>query len=144
MDGIDSLSRDILAELASVGGLPLPSSSSPQAPSPSGRAHASPDSAYTSIPHPQAPPVNPNFSKSGMYTPMEASMFAQAPIQEPSSPSDDFIDPAEVSRELGEMMNLLDNDTIAMWANAPVGFRMEDWGNYFNDFSEITQGVPSS
>ncbi|KAJ7763334.1 fungal-specific transcription factor domain-containing protein [Mycena metata] len=137
---------DILAELASVGGLPL--LSSPPAPSPSGRAHVSLDSAYTSIPHPQAPPVNFDFSNGGLYTslPMEASMFAQALPQEPSLPPHDtlFMDPAEVSRELGDMMNLLDSETIAMWTNAPVGFRMEEWGNYFNDFSEIMQGLPAS
>jgi hypothetical protein len=32
-----------------------------------------------------------------------------------------YTDPAQASRELGDMMNLIDNDTIAMWTNAPMG-----------------------
>jgi hypothetical protein len=73
-----------------------------------------------------------------------------------------YTDPAQASRELGDMMNLIDNDTIAMWTNAPMGLecvvsfcevfsgswrmlmllfgRVDEWGNYFSNFSEITQG----
>ncbi|KAJ7056003.1 fungal-specific transcription factor domain-containing protein [Mycena amicta] len=40
-------------------------------------------------------------------------------------------------------MNMIDQETIAMWANAPVGLEVDDWGNYFNNFSELTQGQGS-
>ncbi|KAJ7032619.1 fungal-specific transcription factor domain-containing protein [Mycena alexandri] len=144
---------DILAELASVGRLPLPNlTTNGQAPSPSGRANVPLDSPYTPIP--QVPPVVSDFNRGDLYTSMsmEASVFTPAPTRAPgktSLASDDLFaamptDPAEVSRQLGEMMNLIDSDTIAMWTNAPVGLRMEEWGSYFNDFSEITQGLPSS
>jgi hypothetical protein len=59
--------------------------------------------------------------------PMEPSAFAPAPGGETWFPFNDphadmDFDPAQASRELGEMMNLIDSDTIAMWTNAPVGF----------------------
>ncbi|KAJ7734069.1 fungal-specific transcription factor domain-containing protein [Mycena metata] len=77
--------------------------------------------------------------------PMEPSAFAPAPAPEAWSPPEDpfammHTDPAQASRELGEMMNLIDSDTIAMWTSAPNGYEVENWGNYFNDFNEITQG----
>ncbi|KAJ7042345.1 fungal-specific transcription factor domain-containing protein [Mycena alexandri] len=77
--------------------------------------------------------------------PMEPSAFAPAPAPETWSPPEDpfammHTDPAQASRELGEMMNLIDSDTIAMWTSAPIGYEVDDWGNYFNDFNEITQG----
>ncbi|KAF7312879.1 Zn(2)-C6 fungal-type domain-containing protein [Mycena kentingensis (nom. inval.)] len=40
----------------------------------------------------------------------------------------------------GDMLNLIDQETIAMWASAPIGLEVDDWGNYFNNFSELTQG----
>ncbi|PFH50026.1 hypothetical protein AMATHDRAFT_75846 [Amanita thiersii Skay4041] len=36
---------------------------------------------------------------------------------------------------------LIDNDTIAMWSNAPTGFELDDWGTYLNSVSELTQGL---
>ncbi|KAJ7758388.1 fungal-specific transcription factor domain-containing protein [Mycena metata] len=77
--------------------------------------------------------------------PMEPSAFAPAPAPETLSPPEDpfamiHADPAQASRELGEMMHLIDRDTIAMWTSAPNGYEVDDWGNYLNDFNEITQG----
>ncbi|KAJ7171366.1 fungal-specific transcription factor domain-containing protein [Mycena filopes] len=77
--------------------------------------------------------------------PMEPSAFAPAPAPETWGPLEDpfAADPSQASRELGEMMNLIDSNTLAMWTTAPMGFdasSVDDWGNYFNDFSEITQG----
>ncbi|KAJ7664066.1 fungal-specific transcription factor domain-containing protein [Mycena rosella] len=77
--------------------------------------------------------------------PMEPSAFAPAPPPDTWFPSEDpyaagLEDPAQASRELEDMMCLIDSDTIAMWTNAPMGIEVNDWGNYFNNFSEITQG----
>ncbi|KAF7309737.1 Zn(2)-C6 fungal-type domain-containing protein [Mycena indigotica] len=36
-------------------------------------------------------------------------------------------------------MNLIDQETINMWASAPIGIEVDDWGNYFSNFSELTQ-----
>ncbi|KAJ7890934.1 fungal-specific transcription factor domain-containing protein [Mycena olivaceomarginata] len=34
----------------------------------------------------------------------------------------------------------LDSDVMAMWANAPTNFEMDDWGAYLNVMSELNQG----
>ncbi|GLB45768.1 putative fungal specific transcription factor [Lyophyllum shimeji] len=39
------------------------------------------------------------------------------------------------------MQALIDNDTVAMWSNAPSGFELDDWGTYLSSVSELTQGV---
>ncbi|KAJ6540005.1 fungal-specific transcription factor domain-containing protein [Mycena vulgaris] len=59
-------------------------------------------------------------------------------------PADDLFagmqsDPGQTSRELDELMSLLDSDTLAMW-NAPISIEADDWGNYLTNFGEITQG----
>ncbi|KAJ7495520.1 fungal-specific transcription factor domain-containing protein [Mycena latifolia] len=80
--------------------------------------------------------------------PMEPSAFAPQPQPDTWLPSEDPFapgmtpDPAQASRELDDMMSLIDSDTIAMWTNAPTGVEVDDWGNYFNNFSEINQGQP--
>ncbi|KAF8179593.1 hypothetical protein K438DRAFT_2021624 [Mycena galopus ATCC 62051] len=81
--------------------------------------------------------------------PMEPSAFAPTPAPETWFPPQDpftevYTDPAQASRELGDMMNLIDSDTIAMWTNAPMGLEVDDWGTYFSNFSEITQGQQMS
>ncbi|KAJ6553299.1 fungal-specific transcription factor domain-containing protein [Mycena capillaripes] len=38
----------------------------------------------------------------------------------------------------------MDNDIMAMWANAPTGFEMDDWGSYFSVMSELNQGLDKS
>ncbi|KAJ3712064.1 fungal-specific transcription factor domain-containing protein [Lentinula raphanica] len=35
----------------------------------------------------------------------------------------------------------LDNDTFAMWSNAPSGFELDDWGTYLTNVSELTQTI---
>ncbi|KAK7466198.1 Gypsy retrotransposon integrase-like protein 1 [Stygiomarasmius scandens] len=35
----------------------------------------------------------------------------------------------------------IDQDTIAMWSNAPTGFELDDWGTYLASVSELTHGV---
>lgn len=96
--------------------------------------------------------------------PMEPSAFALTPPPDTWFPPEDpyvgvNYDLVQASRELDDMMGPIDNDTIAMWTNAPTGFecvldflsaaasliavwafRADDWGNYFSNFSEITQG----
>ncbi|KAJ7712117.1 hypothetical protein B0H14DRAFT_3019542, partial [Mycena olivaceomarginata] len=76
---------------------------------------------------------------------MEPSAFAPTPPPDTWFPPEDpyvgvNYDLPQASRELDDMMGLIDNDTIAMWTNAPTGFEVDDWGNYFSNFSEITQG----
>ncbi|KAJ6620015.1 fungal-specific transcription factor domain-containing protein [Mycena sp. CBHHK59/15] len=34
----------------------------------------------------------------------------------------------------------MDQDTMALWAAAPIGFELADWGSYLNSVNEITQG----
>ncbi|KAJ7749827.1 fungal-specific transcription factor domain-containing protein [Mycena maculata] len=79
--------------------------------------------------------------------PMEPSAFAPNPPPNTWFPPEDpfanmVVNPGQATRELDDMMSLIDSDTIAMWTNAPTGFEVDDWGNYFSNFSEITQGQP--
>lgn len=58
--------------------------------------------------------------------PMEPSAFAPTPAPETWFPPEDpyalfTTDPTQASHELGDMMHLIDSDTIAMWTNAPMG-----------------------
>ncbi|KAF8072284.1 fungal-specific transcription factor domain-containing protein [Lyophyllum atratum] len=39
------------------------------------------------------------------------------------------------------MQALIDNDTVAMWSNAPSGFELDDWGTYLSSVSELTHGM---
>ncbi|KAG2018384.1 nuclear protein [Coprinopsis cinerea AmutBmut pab1-1] len=34
----------------------------------------------------------------------------------------------------------MDNDTMAMWSNAPTGFELDEWGTYLMNVSEMTHG----
>ncbi|KAJ7087974.1 fungal-specific transcription factor domain-containing protein [Mycena belliarum] len=73
---------------------------------------------------------------------MEPSAFAPPPPPDawPVPAADSYaVADAAASRELDDMMSLIDSDTIAMWTNAPMGVEVDDWGNYFSNFSEITQ-----
>ncbi|KAJ7764189.1 fungal-specific transcription factor domain-containing protein [Mycena maculata] len=78
------------------------------------------------------------------FAPMEPSTFAPTPPPNtwfpPENPFENVA--ADPQRELDDMMSLIDNDTIAMWTNVPSGFEVDDWGNYFSNLSEITQGQP--
>jgi len=51
-----------------------------------------------------------------------------------------YPDPAQASRELESMMNLIDSDTMALWTNAPMGLGADDWEAYFSNFDDMTQG----
>ncbi|KAJ6618065.1 fungal-specific transcription factor domain-containing protein [Mycena sp. CBHHK59/15] len=141
---------DILAELASVGQLPLPNHASP---SPSGANHTYTNHDWTnwtegSTRHSTA---TPNFATdaelSALYAassqlgePLDLSTFT------PSATNTWHPSVSQFPRVHApdEMMNLIDSDTIAMWTTAPVGFEANDWGTYFSNFSEITQGQQHS
>ncbi|KAJ7169255.1 fungal-specific transcription factor domain-containing protein [Mycena crocata] len=76
-------------------------------------------------------------------TPMAPDVFVSSPQPSQWFPHEDLrmdADPAQASRELGNMMSAIDSDILAMWTNAPTGFQANDWGTYFTNFSEITQG----
>ncbi|KAJ6592379.1 fungal-specific transcription factor domain-containing protein [Mycena capillaripes] len=80
------------------------------------------------------------------HAPIAPSGFAPTPAPPetwfpPEDPYAQHIpDPTQASRELGDMMHFIDSDMISMWTNAPVGLEVHDWGNYFSNFSELTQG----
>ncbi|KAJ7657154.1 fungal-specific transcription factor domain-containing protein [Mycena polygramma] len=162
---------DILAELASVGQLPLPDvplkgvgaedndTISPTEDAPSIQASRGSRQAFNRTidnlqlralcePTPQPSSfVGALGDDTGSLGPMplEPSAFAPTAAPEPWLASEDpyaQIDPAQASRELGDMMDFIDNDTIAMWSNAPMGLEVDDWGNYFSTFSELTRGQP--
>ncbi|KAJ7135720.1 fungal-specific transcription factor domain-containing protein [Mycena epipterygia] len=76
-------------------------------------------------------------------SPMAPSTFAPAPPPDAWFPPEDTF-PGNNGNGNGDAMDdlarLIDSDTIAMWTNAPTGFQVDDWGAYFSNFSEITQG----
>ncbi|KAJ7926737.1 fungal-specific transcription factor domain-containing protein [Mycena leptocephala] len=147
---------DILAELASIGHLSLPTNGIPTSsqpftlyprydgrlPSVKDASHMSPG-LYQSVGRHQPSFTGGAGGDSGT-SPMEPSPFAPKPTSETWFPPDDpyaemSTDPSQASRELGEMMSLIDSDTISMWTNTPLGVEVDDWGTYLTDFSEITQ-----
>ncbi|KAK7026301.1 Zn(2)-C6 fungal-type domain-containing protein [Favolaschia claudopus] len=163
---------DVLAELASVGQLPLPGvpqNATAQAQRNNSASHLSMDSSinpvYSYRKHesrsPELVPVEPcsSFSKLiGLHgdpvdLDMGPSVFAPAPANmnvtssaasasaehasnNSNSNSNAYMDPAQASRELGDMMDLIDT----MWANAPVGLDVDVWGTYLESFNEMAQG----
>ncbi|KAJ6467063.1 fungal-specific transcription factor domain-containing protein [Mycena vitilis] len=162
---------DILAELASVGQLPLPDAAltcggsednksiGPREDAPGLRPSGGSREAFNRTidnlqlralcePTPQPSSfvgaLGDDTGRLGP-TPLEPSAFAPTTTPEPWLAAEDpyaQIDPAQASRELGDMMDFIDNDTIAMWSNAPMGLEVDDWGTYFSTFSELTQGQP--
>ncbi|KAJ7840105.1 hypothetical protein B0H14DRAFT_3696877 [Mycena olivaceomarginata] len=125
----------ILAELASIGQLPLPTNGTPDA------SHMFPGVYQPDDRHPSAD-ISGAGNNSGTL-PMDPSPFAPTPASETWFPPDDpyadiSTDPAQASRELEEMMSLIDSDTISMWTNTPVGVEVDDLGTYFTKFSETT------
>ncbi|KAJ7495523.1 fungal-specific transcription factor domain-containing protein [Mycena latifolia] len=154
---------DILYELSSVGQLPLSNPATREIPacvqpgsrqtfeypmsSPPFRApyapYASPVAAY----HSSFAGVSAAGGGAPGVAAMEPSAFAPSPPPDTWLGPEEFefrmnTDPAQASRELEEMMRIIDNDTISMWANAPTGVEVDGWGNYLSNFSEIAQGQP--
>ncbi|KAJ7232266.1 hypothetical protein C8J57DRAFT_1533191 [Mycena rebaudengoi] len=128
---IAGLLWDILAELASIGQLPPPTNGTPDA------SHMFPGVYQPDDRHPSA------YTSGAGTSPMDPSPFAPTPASEtwflPDDPYAEMsTDPARESCELGEMMSLIDSDTISMWTNTPIGVEVDDWGTYFTNFSEIT------
>ncbi|KAJ6552571.1 fungal-specific transcription factor domain-containing protein [Mycena vulgaris] len=147
---------DILYELASVGQLPLSN------PTPSGmvgndygeqhrpiESHADPI-----LPEGSSRSLRQTWSLEGVIgigsgdalgiAPIDPNVFTLAPPPEMWYPSENPFtpinaDPEQASNELDELMSLIDSDTLAMW-NAPTGVEVGEWGSYFSNFGEITQG----
>ncbi|KAJ7870934.1 fungal-specific transcription factor domain-containing protein [Mycena olivaceomarginata] len=53
---------------------------------------------------------------------------------------DMYPDPTQASRELEEMMKQLDDTTMAMWVNAPMGLEADIWATYLDNLGDITRG----
>ncbi|KAJ7771013.1 fungal-specific transcription factor domain-containing protein [Mycena maculata] len=43
--------------------------------------------------------------------------------------------------EFSDKVDGLSSDAMAMWANAPTGFEVDDWGTYFSVMNELNQGL---
>lgn len=122
--------------------------------------HRSLSEAQIHTSHAPGPQLS-SFADDGVGTlsdgPMEPSIFFPTPPLYKWLPPDHmYTNP--VGAGLEDMMaNAIDSDTIAMWTNAPRGleyvpppvfcfpssnlthFRVDDWGEYFLNLSEITQ-----
>ncbi|KAJ7051553.1 fungal-specific transcription factor domain-containing protein [Mycena amicta] len=71
------------------------------------------------------------------YAPMPMPIHAH-PSQSQLGAESQSPSQAQFESESGDVpMNLIDPETIAMWANAPVGLQVDEWGNYFNNFSGL-------
>ncbi|KAJ6540579.1 fungal-specific transcription factor domain-containing protein [Mycena capillaripes] len=151
---------DILAELASVGQLPLPNLNGSSPAGADSHIHQPSDVNGNGSPEhdpqfraPYAPVSQPSSFAGGVGgdaetfgpSPTGPSAFTPTPAPETWFPPEDSYapyttDPTQASRELGDMMHLIDSDMIAMWRNAPMGLEVDDWGNYVSNFSELKQG----
>ncbi|KAF8173174.1 fungal-specific transcription factor domain-containing protein [Mycena galopus ATCC 62051] len=128
---------DILAELASVGQLTLPKSL------PKGRESTETDEQRSRRAHSR--PLEGQPSVAGLGEPVEricgTSIFALPPDPNPDQTfADMYTTSVQAIPELEDMLDIIDRETIAMWTNAPRGLQADDWGTYFSNFNEITQG----
>ncbi|KAJ7627737.1 fungal-specific transcription factor domain-containing protein [Mycena polygramma] len=148
---------DILAELASVGHLPPPNIHPPATEDTQPGSQISrvsrkefdrtidepqPRALYEPTPKPSS--VADDYGPSGS-TPMAPSVLTPTYLT-PTYTSETFphpeapygqMDPAQASRELGDMMGSIDNHAIAMWTTAPTGLEVDDWAHYLSSFSDM-------
>ncbi|KAF7335611.1 Zn(2)-C6 fungal-type domain-containing protein [Mycena venus] len=146
---------DILAELASVGQLPLPNPRlSHNAVAGTEDQQSKSDAPIPTLQYPTydlpvqepyAPAVKPSFTGGGngalgpsAFERMEPSAFAATPASDSRTwfPPDMNTNPAQTNYD---QRGVIDSDTIAMWTNAPMGLEIADWGMYLSNFNEITQ-----
>ncbi|KAJ7264506.1 hypothetical protein B0H12DRAFT_229682 [Mycena haematopus] len=71
--------------------------------------------------------------------PFAPTSFAPTPVtvRPENILSDIYPDPTQASRELADMM---DSDAMAMWTSVPMGLSVDDWGTYFSSFSQMAEG----
>ncbi|KAF7358738.1 Zn(2)-C6 fungal-type domain-containing protein [Mycena sanguinolenta] len=156
---------DVLSEVASVGQLPL-LNTLPKIPpnyhgvmnngdehdagSRSDNASSSADNLWSSDLD-----IHPTFSVSYPLsdTPEMAHSDSPAPtsfaplpiaVHPENMPLDIYTDPTQASRELADMITLMDTDpnTMAVWTTVPTGLGVEDWGAYFSSFSHMAERDP--
>ncbi|KAJ6492202.1 fungal-specific transcription factor domain-containing protein [Mycena sanguinolenta] len=145
---------DVLYEVAAMGQLPLPKTTTP-----TNHCDATDDveqhttnlvsddlssagNLWSSDPaiHPASYPL---FTDGVDIPEMHNFMFSAPPppttLPSESTSVDLYPDPTQASRELADMMNLMDADldTMAVWTTVPTGLGVDDWGAYFSSFNQM-------
>ncbi|KAJ7656527.1 fungal-specific transcription factor domain-containing protein [Mycena polygramma] len=124
---------DILAELTSVGQLPLRDAARSCGPSTDSGQHSGIfrketfhglDSAISGPGAPKGP------SPFALVSAPETGDLPQDPLTQM------YPTPTQASHELGGMLDLIDQ----AWTDMPMGLEVDDWGKYLSDFGEITEG----
>ncbi|KAJ7813925.1 fungal-specific transcription factor domain-containing protein [Mycena olivaceomarginata] len=158
---------DVLAELISVGQLPLPNIPAPtksdwdyhqdtmnRSVKPAVSSSDTSSLFFDSFEFPNHPtqfhiPYPTGQSSLPGWVGMEPGIPNSSPFAptafapRPDIPADAYTDPALASRELGTMMTSLGRDTnttTAVWTNAPTGIQVDDWGSYYPIFADMMQG----
>ncbi|KAJ7229523.1 fungal-specific transcription factor domain-containing protein [Mycena haematopus] len=102
----------------------------------------------------QRPPPSPSqsMSMSSWYPTQSAAPFGRPDFAAGAALPDDGTDKAfDIDRLFASdagyagasnrAMAGMSSDVMAMWANAPTSFEVDDWGVYFNVMSELSQGL---
>ncbi|KAF5342022.1 hypothetical protein D9611_002055 [Ephemerocybe angulata] len=103
----------------------------PRNPPPAHLHRAGPDGHYLGMGPPQQQHPHsggPHPYQQGMQPPGPPPTMRYPGQQHPQGP------------RAGNPQNFVDNDTMAMWSNAPTGFELDEWGSYLMNVSELTQG----
>ncbi|KAJ7172925.1 fungal-specific transcription factor domain-containing protein [Mycena crocata] len=148
---------DLLYEIASIGQMPLPNqrTKSPHAPAPAfatvtgnKRLREEDGTGYSS----SAVAHHPSYANDTTeFHTADLSVFNELPQEHLSPASGDKNTPGpglEIgsldfgggNADAGQQSLGMDSDALAVWANAPMGFEMDDWSTYFNAMSELDQG----
>ncbi|KAJ7352000.1 fungal-specific transcription factor domain-containing protein [Mycena albidolilacea] len=136
---------DILSDLAS-GGRPSSQNSLSNSKGPAQTEYPAPDppthGAQSNPSHMPAKPFDGSHRGTFIHGPMDPSIFVPTPAPQPwllpeSTFADMYTNPTEAAHELKDSMDFIDEDTMAMWTNTPMGLQIDDWETFFSNFSEI-------
>ncbi|KAG6836325.1 hypothetical protein H0H93_009118, partial [Arthromyces matolae] len=138
--------RDFMYELAFVGDLHLPDSSSGANALEHGRE---PDETFDRLfesgghPQPDVPIVSWDSSQ---ITPSSSMQMPHDNLGVPAS-GNGAIAQLVAEPDRFDALSLpsfsqefVDDDEVAMWSNPPLGFELDDWGAYLSNFSDLTHG----
>ncbi|KAJ7158980.1 fungal-specific transcription factor domain-containing protein [Mycena crocata] len=148
--------RDILAELSSVGQLPLPPEHGPLGPGvhqvdTAGNANSGAQSTgWAESLALSAEDVSRMMHNPGTFggAPMEPSIFAPKPAPtHRAQPTDTYVSRHSTlaahpttAESLEYTPSMIDSDTLALWTNAPTGLKIDHWESYLSNLSDNTQG----
>nr|GAT54574.1 predicted protein [Mycena chlorophos] len=93
-------------------------------------------------PQPSGSNADADDSCSNAFTTVNSSPLQGSNTNSDGSPNDDFSTSPDIERVVPEVTDIdmlldMDEETMAMWANAPSGLEVEDWSQYFQNMGGL-------